>query len=424
MTNHHRPEGMFGSASDRPTAPGAGTSAAAGRPTVTVAIITRDRKDELRNAVRSALEQAGSIEVLVLDDRSRDGTSEMLRDEFPAVRVARFDDDADVAARRNDAAQLAHGEVIVSIDDDAVFSTADIVAETLRDFDDPRIGAVAIPYIDIGVSPDVRQQAPEPTERWVSTIFRATAYAIRRDVLLEVGGYTPEIRQFGEEWDLSLKMLDAGYVIRLGRSEPIHHRTSPKRDYRRMDVYCRRNELLICWMYFPLPWTLPYMAFFALRGLQHGTRLGRPWNSVLGVGAGMRSCVAARDRRRPIRRAAFALDQRSRSLIRAGTALRLSDVEAALGPLGPAPKPPGGGWPGPTRRLHAPLRRVRTRLIAAVGRPVHCEVCGEVLFRGLPFIWRGRLKLLGAESSLVRADWDKMNRMTFRHVEMDRCRSQ
>jgi hypothetical protein len=52
---------------------------------------------------------------------------------------------------------------------------------------------------------------------------------------------------------------------------------------------------------------------------------------------------------------------------------------------------------------------------------VRCEECGEVLFRGLPFIWRGRLKLLGAERILVRADWDKMNRMTFRHVERDRC---
>jgi len=60
--------------------------------------------------------------------------------------------------------------------------------------------------------------------------------------------------------------------------------------------------------------------------------------------------------------------------------------------------------------------------MASVGRPVQCEVCGDVLFRGFPLIWRGRLKLLGAESALVRVDWDKMNRMTFRHVEMDRCK--
>jgi hypothetical protein len=102
-------------------------------------------------------------------------------------------------------------------------------------------------------------------------------------------------------------------------------------------------------------------------------------------------------------------------------AVRLGEAEAQLGPPGPKPKPRGGGWPGPTRWLHAPLRQVRTQVVEKVGRPVYCEVCGRVLFRGLPFIWRGRLKVLGAERALVRADWDKMNRMTFRHVERDRC---
>lgn len=64
---------------------------------------------------------------------------------------------------------------------------------------------------------------------------------------------------------------------------------------------------------------------------------------------------------------------------------------------------------------------MRTTVVEKVGRPVHCEVCGQVLFRGLPFVWGGRLKVLGAERVLVRADWDKMNRMTFRHVERNRC---
>ena len=88
---------------------------------------------------------------------------------------------------------------------------------------------------------------------------------------------------------------------------------------------------------------------------------------------------------------------------------------------GPPPKPPAGGWPIVVRPLYAPLRRLRTEAVEKTGRPVRCEVCGGVLFRGFAFIWRGRLKILGAERELVRADWDKMNRMTFRHVERDHC---
>jgi hypothetical protein len=218
-------------------------------------------------------------------------------------------------------------------------------------------------------------------------------------------------------------MLDAGHVIRLGRSDPIHHHTSPKRDYRRMDIYYRRNEWLICWMYFPFPWNLLYMVGYSLKGIRSGVTQARLGNMILGIAIGIRAVAASRHIRRPISRTAFRVDQWSRSRMRAGRPLRLAEAEAELGLLGPPPKPPQGGWPRPAAGLYAPLRGARTKFTDAVGRPVRCEVCGEVLFRGLPFIWRGRLKLLGAETAQVRADWDKMNRMTFRHVETDRCSS-
>jgi len=215
-------------------------------------------------------------------------------------------------------------------------------------------------------------------------------------------------------------MLDAGYVIRLGRSEPIHHRASPTRSQRRVAVNTQRNELLISWTYFPFPWNVFYMVGYILRGIAAKVRVGRPWNGIVGVAAGLRAC-ASRRTRHPISRAAFRFDQLARSRLRTAGGVRLAHAEAALGPLGPRPKPSAGGWPWPVRRLHAPLREARTKLIKRVGRPLRCEVCGQVLFRGLPFIWRGRLKLLGAEGARVRADWDKKNRMTFRHVERDRC---
>ncbi len=413
---------MIGRAPDLLTANAPGDSEGNRAPRVTIAIVTHNRKDDLRAAVRSALEQDGSVEVLVIDDGSSDGTPEMLRDEFPEVRVARFEGGAGVAARRNDATRLARGEIILSIDDDAVFSSPRIVADTLRYFDHPRIAAVAVPYIDVGISPLVHQRAPDPDDRWVTSVFRNNACAVRRDVLNEVGGYMPDIGWVGEEWDVSLKMLDVGYVIRLGRSEPVHHHTSPKRNSRRIDVYVRRNELLICWTFYPFPWHLLGMAGYAIRGLGEGIRSRRPGNMLVGIGLGLRLCQTSGFRRRPISRRAFRFDQRARAALRAGTAVRLAQVEADLPPLGPPAKVAAGPLGGWIRRLQLSLRQVRTNITQTIGRPVRCELCGQVLFRGIPFIWRGRLKLLGAESASVRVDWDKMNRMTFRHVEIDRCR--
>jgi GT2 family glycosyltransferase len=392
-------------------------------PRVTVAIVTQNRKDDLRTAVRSALEQDVPVEVLVLDDGSSDGTSDMLRDEFPEVRVARFDDGAGVAARKNDATRLASGEIIVSIDDDSEFISPHVVADTIEDFDDPRIGAVALPVIDVRLSPEVRQRAPEPPDCWLTSVFRNNACALRRDVLIEIGGYMPEIRWVGEEWDLSLKMLDAGYVIRLGRSVPLHHHTSPKRNFRREDVYGRRNELLICWTYFPFPWNLVGMAGYAVKGLSSGIRAGRARNTLVGICLGLRLCLTAGARRRPISRRAFYFDQRVRAVLRAGGAVRLADAEQELSPFGSPATLSRGRRARLLHGLHLSLRQLRTNVTATLGRPVRCESCGQVLFRGMPFIWHGRLKLLGAESAWVRVDWDKMNRMTFRHADVDRCRS-
>jgi hypothetical protein len=76
------------------------------------------------------------------------------------------------------------------------------------------------------------------------------------------------------------------------------------------------------------------------------------------------------------------------------------------------------GFPVPADRV----RRQLKRLALASGRPVRCEACGEELFRVVPIPWRGGVKLLGAESALVRVDWTTMNELVFRHVETERCR--
>jgi glycosyltransferase involved in cell wall biosynthesis len=220
---------------------------------VTVVITTKNRKGELRVALRSACGQTARPEVLVIDDGSTDGTSKMVQAEFPQALLHRREESKGYIVRRNEGVRLATGDVILSIDDDAEFSTSQVVEQTLLEFGDPRIGAVAIPYIEPHKDNRLMQKAPDRERVWVTDRFIGTAHALRRDIFLKLGGYREHLVHQGEEGDYCIRLLNAGYFVRLGNADGIVHHESPKRDFRRMDYYGARNAILFVWQNVPWP---------------------------------------------------------------------------------------------------------------------------------------------------------------------------
>jgi hypothetical protein len=160
--------------------------------------------------------------------------------------------------------------------------------------------------------------------------FRGTAYALRRDVFLALGGFREQIVHQGEEPDFCLRMLAAGYLVRRGRADRICHHPSPHRDLDRMDVYGRRNELLWAYTYFPIPIAVPLMCAYTAKGVWHGVRVGRTGAMLRGTVAGLRACWVMRRERQPLSWRLAAIDRRLR---RAGE-LPLTALEAQL----PAPR--------------------------------------------------------------------------------------
>lgn len=293
-------------------------------PRATVALSTRNRKDDLRRAVQSALEQTVPLEILVCDDASTDGTPDMIRAEFPTVVLHVSDQAHDVTVQRNRAAELASTDFIISIDDDAMFTSPDTVEQVLRGFDDPRVGAVAMPFINVRVDSRVRQKAPDTTGTYIASSFIGTAYAIRRDVFLDVGGYRTFLVHQYEEEDFCIRMLDAGYMIRLGSTEPIHHFHSPVRNRRGMDIWGARNTVLFTWHNVPMPYFVPHLLGTTVNALAAGVRAGSTLRKVRGVMSGYADCVRQMRERQPVRPATYRLYRRLR---RVGT-LPISVLES------------------------------------------------------------------------------------------------
>ncbi len=87
-------------------------------PLVSVIVPTHDRRDFLREALRSVEGQSyPHLEIIVVDDGSTDGTREMIRHEFPAVRYI-FQENRGPSAARNAGIRQARGEWLSFLDSD------------------------------------------------------------------------------------------------------------------------------------------------------------------------------------------------------------------------------------------------------------------------------------------------------------------
>ncbi|RJP62305.1 MAG: glycosyltransferase, partial [Ignavibacteriales bacterium] len=68
------------------------------RPLVTVNILSYNRKDELRNTLKKVYEQDyKNIEIIVVDNASSDGTHEMVKSEFPEVKLIQLEKNIGIA---------------------------------------------------------------------------------------------------------------------------------------------------------------------------------------------------------------------------------------------------------------------------------------------------------------------------------------
>jgi GT2 family glycosyltransferase len=295
----------------------------------TVLIVTKNRCDELFKAIPSALAARGVAEVIVIDDGSTDGTSARVAEAFPDVRLHRDEVSRGYTIQRNLGVRMAGAPVVVWIDDDAVLDSPATVEQTLLDFDHPRVGAVAIPHVDVGLPDIPRRHAPQGEDIWVTSEFIGTAAAFRRDVYAAVGGLREVFFHQGEERDLCVRILAAGFVVRVGRADPILHFPSSVRDVRRMDLYGRRNTILYAWFNEPLPGMVGRMVEMSAQGLVSGLRVRRPLAALRGLSMGFAGCWTYRAERRPLPPGVIRVFRR---LWKRGP-LRLSEVEPDLPPM-------------------------------------------------------------------------------------------
>jgi peptidoglycan-N-acetylglucosamine deacetylase len=196
------------------------------RPSVSVVVAAYNEEKVIAGTVEAVLDNDyEDLEVIVVDDGSKDRTLEVLRQRFGGdARVTILTQlNAGKSAALNHAIAHAANAIVVALDADTIFRRGTI-AKLVRHFHDPRIGAVsgnarvgnrnrwitrfqAIEYI-YGFNLDRR--ALDLLN--AITVVPGAVGAWRKDLIVQLGGFSHDT--LAEDTDLTLAIRRLGYVIR------------------------------------------------------------------------------------------------------------------------------------------------------------------------------------------------------------------
>jgi GT2 family glycosyltransferase len=217
---------------------------------ITIGITTRDRPRSLCCCLASISSLLGNgHDVLVFDDASATRAEEVIRGcaGAPHVQVLRDDRGVGPIEGRNRLVAQARHDVILLMDDDAavIDGTAIARAVDLLERDD-RVAAVAFAQAEADgrAWPEPMQPGRGCAPAWVPA-YIGFAHLIRRSAFIAVGGYRTDLVFYGEEKDLCLRLLDAGYLVVYLPDARVAHVPDPSgRNPRRYVRQVIRNDCL------------------------------------------------------------------------------------------------------------------------------------------------------------------------------------
>jgi GT2 family glycosyltransferase len=179
------------------------------RPTVSVVFLVYNRREELRESLSRMLHESDYppelVDVIVVDNASEDGAAEMVKAEFPEVRLIRREVNRGISGW-NDGFRVASGEYVLALDDDCYLPGDGLrrAVEQAQEHDADLV-SFAVQALD---NPDYRFD-----ERYRTGLlaFWGCAVLIRRPVLQDLRGYDPEIFVWAHELEFMLRFYDEGY---------------------------------------------------------------------------------------------------------------------------------------------------------------------------------------------------------------------
>jgi len=266
-------------------------------PLVSFVLATMNRSEDLRKCLNSIFAQSyPRMEVLVVDNASTDDTAEMVKLEFPQVQLINLPENKGAGGGKSVALSAACGEYIVQLDDDETLPQSDVGQRVVECFRaNPEVGVLSFNILDTHTGLTAQRTVPRRDKRVQAEdsecgYFLGGGCAFRKEVVGEVGIYWDQLNPYGsEEFDLSLRILQAGYQILWTESIYIYHYESPSaRPSWRRTYSETRNRPWVALRHLPWVYVLSHFVCWWGYGALLAAR-SREWGAYL---KGLKDCMA------------------------------------------------------------------------------------------------------------------------------------
>ncbi len=250
------------------------------RPDVSAIVVSYNTRELTLRCIESIQEHGGglSVEIIVVDNASRDGSADAVATHHPEVQLIANADNRGFATANNQAFERATGRYLLLLNPDAHL-TPGALDKTLRFAEEnERAGAVGCRVL----LPSGEQQSTLFRPRGLGTLLINTVVPnrlmrrskllgferyvgidldrvqdvevvagcfmlVRREVLEEVGGMDPQFFMYGEEAEWCYRIRQAGWSILYYPDVHVVHAggQSAKQEKRRMNLAMARSQLLL-----------------------------------------------------------------------------------------------------------------------------------------------------------------------------------
>lgn len=259
-------------------------------PTLSILIITYNRPEDTLALLKN-LEQQTDVnkhvaEILLLNNASTisyDTVTTYLQEHksLPVEYIAHHEN-LGVARGRNFLIQRAKAPYLLVLDDDVEFAGNDAIVKTAALFDKDQFREHNTAVITLNIFyfdtrqrqrtafPHKQMEAMEHLPWFLTYYFTGAAHLMRRSLFDKTGLYPEDFFYGMEEYDLSYRIVDAGYTLAYDDSVVVLHKESPTGRVTNKEKLAMMwlNKSKVAWRYLPKKYFYSTVAMWSLQYLK------------------------------------------------------------------------------------------------------------------------------------------------------------